>query len=249
MTAKGFSETLKNLTRPIYLQQEFYYPVAALCNVYRLIIPFDIHKALTSMNCSHWQTSIQFLRNSMQKVLSHNYPLISLTAFSPTAAASPSMKSDWCLLHILKQIHNPVVQYNCIHSRTLYFLHRLIVTLQIQRIYNSKLFLQDWKGRIFHQTPKFLHRSSCLQTSSYLSFPKNPRRVTISVRTAVPKGSSCPSPSWPVTRKGWAQFSLEHENNFETFPFLQLSDGCENDQNLPELLQLELKSSFKYKIY
>lgn len=94
MTAKGFSKTKKNFTRPPDLQQELYFPVATFCNAYSLIIPFHIHKALTSMNCFHWQMTIQFLRNSMQKILSHNYPLISLTEFCPTAAASPSMKSD-----------------------------------------------------------------------------------------------------------------------------------------------------------
>lgn len=93
MTAKGFSKTKKILARPPDLQQGFYCPVATFCYTYSLITPFHIHKALTSVNCFHWQTIIQFLRNSMQKILSYNYPLISLTAFSPTAAASPSMKS------------------------------------------------------------------------------------------------------------------------------------------------------------
>lgn len=82
------------MTIPPDLHQGLYCPVATFCNAYSLIIPFHIHKALTSMNCFHWQMTIQFLRNSMQNRLSHNCSLNSLTAFSPTAAASPSMKSD-----------------------------------------------------------------------------------------------------------------------------------------------------------
>lgn len=83
-----------------------------------------------------------------------------------------------------------------------------------------KSILQDLKGRIFHQTPKFLCRSSCLQKLSYFSFPKISWGVIASIRTAVQKGSSCPFPSWPVTRKGWAQSCLEHEQNFKSFPSL-----------------------------
>lgn len=162
MSAKEFSKTKKNLTTPPDVQQGLYCTVATFCNAYSLIIPFHIHKALTSMNCFHWQMTIQFLRNSMQNILSHNYSFISLTAFSPTAAASPSMKSDWCLLHILNQIQNLVVWYNCIHSRTLYFLHRLIAILWIQRIYNSKVFFRIWKEEFFTK-----HRSSCTEVAVF----------------------------------------------------------------------------------
>lgn len=55
-----------------------------------------------------------------------------------------------------------------------------------------KFVLQYLKGKIFHRRAKFLHRSSCLQTLSYLSLPKKSWRVTASMRTAEQKGSSCP---------------------------------------------------------
>lgn len=152
MTEKRFSKTKKNLARPPDLQQGLYCAVGTFCNAYSFIIPFHIHKALTSMNCFHCQSTIHFLRSSMQKILSHNYPLISLTALFPNSCSIP-FNEIWLMFIAHTQTNTKSSSLVQLHPfKDLVFFSKINNKTLNPKDLKFKIVLQDLKGRIFHQS-------------------------------------------------------------------------------------------------